>query len=335
MSASSLHTTEAKPPHERLYLFDNLKAMLITLVVLGHVFELITSSLLDVAYSFIYMFHMPLFIFCSGYFAKHNPKKILTGIAVPYVLFQLIYILFGRHVLGRGYLIIQFTTPYWILWYLLAMFAWMLVLPVIDYFTDTKRGMIITVCASVLLGLAAGFDSTMGYFMSLSRIFYFFPFFVAGYCVKKAVPPQEFTRFVSKWYVRCVTGVFSTGILVWLFFNNDRIDVRWLWAAFSYASLEHTGYNAGVRLALYLCAVVISLFCLSMIPRGKMFFSYIGTRTLTVFLMHGLVVRLMRAYNVFEHVPGGLFTALFALVVSVVMVLLFSVRGFQKGDKVQ
>lgn len=58
---------------ERDYLFDNIKGLLIFLVVFGHLisyssFKKIHS--IDFIYLSIYIFHMPIFVFISGYFSK-------------------------------------------------------------------------------------------------------------------------------------------------------------------------------------------------------------------------------------------------------------------------
>ena len=56
---------------DRIYLFDNIKAGLIFLVVLGHMLELCLGGLRTYAYTLIYCFHMPLFIVISpGGFGK-------------------------------------------------------------------------------------------------------------------------------------------------------------------------------------------------------------------------------------------------------------------------
>ena len=48
---------------------DNLKGILIFLVVFGHLLELvITKGHAKYIYELIYSFHMPFFIFLSGYF---------------------------------------------------------------------------------------------------------------------------------------------------------------------------------------------------------------------------------------------------------------------------
>ena len=61
---------------ERDYFFDNLKAVLIFLVVLGHfLLPIRGDNPLVVVKRLIYVFHMPLFVFISGYFAKKIYKN--------------------------------------------------------------------------------------------------------------------------------------------------------------------------------------------------------------------------------------------------------------------
>ena len=91
---------------ERDYFFDNLKAVLIFLVVLGHfLLPIRGDNPLVVVKRLIYVFHMPLFVFISGYFAKkiykngqYNFKKILY-LLKAYVVFvvaiQTVYAIAG------------------------------------------------------------------------------------------------------------------------------------------------------------------------------------------------------------------------------------------------
>ena len=61
----------------RIAYFDILKGIAIFLVVLGHCLQIFTPNWQEnkIALS-IYMFHMPLFIFISGYFFYPSVKKI-------------------------------------------------------------------------------------------------------------------------------------------------------------------------------------------------------------------------------------------------------------------
>lgn len=58
--------------NERIYWYDNLKFFLMVLVVLGHGADYGTSQYASFrfTYLFVYIFHMPLFLFISGLFFK-------------------------------------------------------------------------------------------------------------------------------------------------------------------------------------------------------------------------------------------------------------------------
>ena len=58
---------------ERDYLWDNIKALLIFFVVAGHVLEMnpVKCEFALGVDAFIYSFHMPAFVFASGFFSKN------------------------------------------------------------------------------------------------------------------------------------------------------------------------------------------------------------------------------------------------------------------------
>ena len=69
---------------ERSLLFDNIKTVLIILVVLGHALEEISlEHEYGIIRACIYSFHMPAFIFISGYFSgggyAKESKKIIVN----------------------------------------------------------------------------------------------------------------------------------------------------------------------------------------------------------------------------------------------------------------
>ena len=78
-------------PTQRTPFYDNLKFILIALVLIGH----FTGSLLDynpelkVFWRWIYMFHMPAFLFVGGMFAKklYTPQK---GLRINVIAFYLV-----------------------------------------------------------------------------------------------------------------------------------------------------------------------------------------------------------------------------------------------------
>ena len=87
---------------KRNYKIDNIKALLIFLVVIGHfVDELVgKSDVFKCIYIFVYSFHMPLFIFLSGYLSRklimsNEKKKIKDKVFIYIILGFLMKFIFG------------------------------------------------------------------------------------------------------------------------------------------------------------------------------------------------------------------------------------------------
>lgn len=80
----------------RDYYLDTIKGFLIIVVVIGHFIEFGSRTIFDVAmHNFIYSFHMPLFVFLSGYFFNIKTKRKLIdktcALLITYLVFQVIY----------------------------------------------------------------------------------------------------------------------------------------------------------------------------------------------------------------------------------------------------
>ena len=165
--------------NRRNYQMDNLKCLLIFSVVFGHMLELFMgkNSPERVIYLVIYSFHMPLFAFVSGVFARYNPSKIKNNMIYPYLIFQTLYLLFSNQILDKD-ADMQYTTPYWLLWYLFAIIVWNLVLPLVQ--VEGMKKKMAMLLAAAAASVFIGFDEKAGYFLSASRIVEFFPYFLLG-----------------------------------------------------------------------------------------------------------------------------------------------------------
>ena len=96
---------------------DNLRALMIICVVVGHLIEVLPFSYSRHLYVLIYSFHMPVMAFISGMFCKLDdkmPKRIVQGCVYPYLVFQTLYLIFSNFVL-REPIDYRYTTPYWLL----------------------------------------------------------------------------------------------------------------------------------------------------------------------------------------------------------------------------
>lgn len=82
---------------KRIFLFDNLKFLLIMTVVVGHCVYYMTgnSNIMKSIFIFIYSFHMPLFIYLSGLFhSDHNVKeRCLLFIFLGYIMKAVLYLI--------------------------------------------------------------------------------------------------------------------------------------------------------------------------------------------------------------------------------------------------
>lgn len=156
--------------------FDNLKFILILLVVVGHLIEPFNGeTVMGTIYQFIYSFHMPLFIFAAGYFAKRiqSPKQyadLLSGLVVPYFIFETLYTLFDYYMQGWERLDFTYFYPNWILWFLFSMMLWKMLLP---YLLMLKYPLVVCFAMSIMLGYSIDVD----YYASISPRCISCPFF--------------------------------------------------------------------------------------------------------------------------------------------------------------
>lgn len=109
---------------QREYLFDNYKVLLIILVVIGHFIEPCYDQnpfLYELKWGIV-AFHMPAFIFISGYFSKKVPsvRKLFSGLVIPYFVYEIFYYLLYTFILDKE-TELYFTRPKFTLWYLMAL----------------------------------------------------------------------------------------------------------------------------------------------------------------------------------------------------------------------
>lgn len=290
-------------PGERQYGYDNLRFLLILLVVLGHLLEICPAfpgsrSL----YRVIYVFHMPAFLLLFGYFAVFRWKRIIKGFLLPYLLFQTGYILFSNGVLGTA-LPMQYTRPYWILWYLLVCIFYQLLLPVCRTEKGWLQGLLLG--ASVCLSLWAGYRENIGYDWSLSRFLVFLPWFLLGvyFRMRETQARKAYARVRWVWPGACLA------VAVWsiLYLHNAGFPNAALYGSYPYARL---GYSAGVRLIFMVCALgwiglLLPLF-LGTLNRKLPLITAIGQNTLPVFLLHGFAVKAIARYGKsLWNIPGA------------------------------
>lgn len=304
----------------RDYGFDALKGLLLIFMIFGHsIDDFISTGVLssDIVKALIYSFHMPAFVFISGYFRKKkcNYRSTFQNLLLPYIIFTFLYCLISRHDL-----LVDFFTPSYIYWYLLSMFFWSILADgVRDY---VKYPIII----SILISLYAGCFDEVNRFMSVSRTICMFPFFILG--MKMGQDKIDRIRKMHKWpfTIALVALLFITAIM-----NVNHIMPMHMYNAFcSYKEME-LGILRGslLRLVNMIIAAGITICLINLIGNRKTFLSTIGNRSITVFVISGFSVRI--CYAILNHIidAGSLnqvLIYLYAILVTVITILIGSNR---------
>lgn len=264
---------------ERKYFIDNLKGILIFLVVFGHFLEsyLGDNNVIKYIYIIIYTFHMPLFALCSGYLAsaKISYKKILKY----FLLFAVLQILSAviKTILNGSFDIFYIITPYWILWYLLSFVFWLLALKAL------KKVRLMTVVFSFLIAILIGYIPQIGTVLSLSRTITLFPFFILGYYIKQH--PINYVKV--KKVLSYIIPVLAITALIFLVFYIDKIQTSDLY--FKNAYTENFGLIS--RLVLYLLAFIFSIQTALLTPVNQnKLLSAFGRQSLSIYLFHAAII---------------------------------------------
>ena len=277
----------------RLQKWDILKFILIFLVVLGHIADFSTRSneYMRTLYLAIYTFHMPLFIFVSGLFAKktvnEKRKDKIFGYLVLYFVLKFINFLYFWISAGKTSFSVFAETG--LPWFMLALFAYSLITIAVKDFSP-KHIMIF----SVIIACLAGYDKNINSFLSLSRIIVFFPFYYAGYLFDA----KKIEEHCKKRLPKMVSAIIISAFVLFAVFFGERF--YWLrplvTGANPFATLNTCAdYGFLIRLGYYavsaaICYAVIVL-TPSKTPLGIA--ARIGKRTLPVYAFHYIILYIL------------------------------------------
>ena len=299
--------------NNREYKYDNIKFILIFLVLFAHIIESVEKF--DGLYLIIYSFHIPVFVFVSGYFAKGNKKSIIKSIII-YIIFETLYFLIYKFVLHEQ-ITLNYFQPIWILWYIFALAIWNCLIFFIKKLNLTIKKVYIMIVITFLLSLICGYIDEFGYYLSLSRIIAFFPFFLLGYFSKntniKIVKKDD--KNIRKYIVYLCIAI----ICIFYFISLSYIDKIWFYNSYSYAN---GGYSIIFRFFLSLFSLCMIFIFNNYVSSKKMLISYIGKNTLFIYLFHGIIIKLLNPYinNVLE-TNNVIISCVIAIIYTITMII--------------
>ncbi|GAA2457432.1 acyltransferase family protein [Streptomyces glaucus] len=278
--------------------FDNAKYLAIVLVAMGHAWEPLKgdSRILEAVYQVVYAFHMPAFIIISGFFSRSfdmrpdRLKRLITGVAVPYVLFETAYPLFKRVVDDDPGQEISLLDPWYLTWFLCALFIWRLTTPI---WKLVRRPL------PVALGVAmlATVTPEIGDDLDLQRVLQFLPFFVLGLCMR-----AEHFQLVRRRSVRIASvPVFAVALAV-SWWTVPRMNTAWFYHRDAAQELGAPWWAGPVMvLALFGCSLLLTACFFAWVPRRHFWFTALGAGTLYGYLLHGFLVKAGDYRGWFDH----------------------------------
>lgn len=267
--------------------FDNAKYLAIVLVALGHSWEpLHAGRTLQGAYNFVYAFHMPAFILISGYFSRSfdmrpdRLKRLVTGVAVPYVVFETAFVLFERALGDDPDMPISLLDPWYLTWFLIALFIWRLTAPIwklVRY----------PVPLAIVIAMLASVSPDIGNDLDLQRVLQFLPYFVLGLSMR----PEHF-QLVRRRAVRILSVPVLVCAIAVAWWSEPRMNGAWFYHRDSAQELGAPWWCGPLMtLAMLGCSLVLTACFFSWVPGRKMWFTSLGAGTVYAYLLHAFFIK--------------------------------------------
>ncbi|MCC8076550.1 MAG: acyltransferase family protein [Clostridiales bacterium] len=322
-------------PQGRLAKWDNLKAVLIFLVVFAHLFRRVNGErpIMAGVFFFIYLFHMPAFIFVSGLFSKNAVKKRNYDRVFSFFLVYLItkfLIWFVQLLLKEDFVSdMPYTNLFretGVAWYGLAMCVFLLMTMFLERYRIPNLMVV-----SIALGCLVGYCKDVGAVGSMSRILVFYPYFLAGY----ALEPKQILHVTEHWYSRALSvAVLAVTCWLCLQYREELTPYsEFLKGKTDFSALEELAPYGGLfRLALYAVSFLLTFCLIAVIPNFHIpVVSTVGQRTLSIYMFHyPLVLYFYTGFVMKDWILTNwpdLYGPAYAIV-SLLIVLLFATKPF-------
>ena len=278
---------------KRIAIWDNLKFLLIILVVFGHYAQRVkyNSAVLQGLCVSTYLFHMPLFIFVTGMFSKRTVNEKSVKKVLPYLTCFLAttLILFITKAFLKLNLTFEIFGTAAMPWYLMSMFFMFLITMVVK---DCKPQYVMTL--SLIVGVLVGFCKTDNPdFLTWMRTFILYPFFYLGY----TLDADWVEKVTNKVYLKISAIIFFIVINVLAFSLPKEAGMlsKLFTARHTYNELEKFADDGWIyRILVYALSFAAIFLLISLIPRKRIKgFTVYGERTLGIYMFHYVIIYIL------------------------------------------
>lgn len=278
---------------QRMQKWDILKFFLIFLVVVGHIADLYVkeSGAMKALFMAIYTFHMPLFIFVSGLFAKRTVnekrKDKIAGYLVLYIVIKFILWIYSAFRYGN----VKFSifSEGGLPWFMFVLFAYAVITIAVKGFSPK-----FILPMSILLACLAGYDGETGTFLSAARIIAFYPYYYLGYLLDV----KKIEEHCKKREAKIAAAVIVTALIVVTVFFGERLYwLRPLLTGVNPFSTLGTCAKFGFlfRLGNYAVSAIISYAVIVLTPEKTPLgiAAKYGRRTLPIYALHYIFIYIL------------------------------------------
>lgn len=320
---------------ERISYYDNLKFLLIFLVVLGHFLPVIAdkSAGARVIHTYIYLFHMPLFVFLSGMFAKkainNKDERKIIGFLLIYVIFRLGIYLIKKLVFGVENVALNIFNSKGAPWYIFSLAVWYAILMIIGKYNKK-----VLLGLSFIISILAVCDSKIGDFLCASRIITFLPFFIIGYYVD-SIKIKEITS-KRKVQILSILILALVGVLLVILLDKEKllnIIYHVSTGRVSYKGLNMTMITAMIwRAGWYMVSIIMSFSFMCIVPQKRIvLISKFGTRTLAVYVLHLFVLMIIENTVLESMIVSNSYRLFIVIIISILTTIILSLKPFSLG----
>ena len=308
----------------RVAKWDNLKFFLIFCVVAGHFLARIEDLPNAQRVIFlIYSFHMPAFMFLSGLMSNRTVEQKcydkIFGYLVAFLMIKLV--LLSLRVVYSHDTTLDVLKMNDISWYAFVLFVYYMATIFLGQFHPAW-----TLTFSVILACLIGYAPAFNTWLSASRLFTFYPFFLAGYYTD----PGKLLAFTGRKPVKIASGVCMTAAAVFIVLKIERINwlLKILKGKWAYESLEKMNtQGAFLRLGWYAAAGVLVIALIALMPSVHSFITTLGSRTLAVYILHYIPMNLFfKTFHGKEWVLRVGHSTLLVLLASLAATLILSIK---------
>ncbi len=287
---------------------------MIFLVVFGHVIELYREHLNNL-YVFLYAFHMPLFIFISGYLAKRVKFSKIINLILLYLLFQSFFNWYRYFLDHYNTFPFHYGIPHFHLWYIVSLGFWYAIaLCVSKLKLNTMSKFIFLICLFTIAIISRWYvdiiDMKIGYFyegftsntLSYQRTITFAPFFFVGYFMTQ----QKFNKICNVFTdVRIkYTVLLVVSLIMFLFIQKypliERVFRGSLGSSFFVEPTNTFSFYIVVVIIHYFISFGLSFLIMNIATDRLLPLTKWGDNSLTIFLFHPIFVFWLWEFSFFE-----------------------------------